>query len=128
MYKRKKEKSIACPLEYGLDIFGGKWKSRLICVIFHNPQIRYNELKKQLPEITDPVLSSSLKELLEDELIFRHQYDEIPPRVEYELSEKGLSVVPVLQTICNWSNSFSPYNKKRELPHCKSCHTITKNE
>jgi DNA-binding HxlR family transcriptional regulator len=126
MYKRKTEKIIACPLEYGLDVFSGKWKSRLICVIYHNPKIRYNELKKQLPEITDPVLSLTLKDLCEDELIGRVQYDEIPPRVEYELTDKGLSVVPVLQHICRWSNDYSPENPRRDLPHCKNCHRLEK--
>ena len=103
MYKPKLEKDIRCPLEYGLEIFGGKWKSRIICVLSKKKILRYSELKKELVNITDAVLSISLKELIEDELIKRVQYDSIPVKVEYSLTEKGLSVVPILQNICKWT-------------------------
>ena len=101
-YKRKLEKDIRCPLEYGLDVFGGRWKSRVLCVLAEKP-LRYSALRQSMANITDPALASALKELTEDGLIARHQYEEIPPRVEYELTEKGHSVIPVLQQICGWS-------------------------
>ena len=100
MYKPKLEKNIRCPLEYGLDVFGGKWKSRIICVLADKKVLRYSSLRKEMINITDAVLASALKELISDGVIDRHQYDEIPPRVEYSLTEKGKSVVPILQDIC----------------------------
>ena len=93
MYKPKLEKDIRCPLEYGLEIFGGKWKSRIICVLSKKKILRYSELKKELVNITDAVLSVSLKELIEDEIIKRVQYDSIPVKVEYSLTEKGYNPV-----------------------------------
>ena len=89
MYKPKLEKNIRCPLEYGLDVFGGKWKSRIICVLADKKVLRYSSLRKEMINITDAVLASALKELISDGIIDRHQYDEIQPRVEYSLTEKG---------------------------------------
>ena len=56
-------KKVCCPLEWGLDVFGGKWKYRILCVLHNNGKLRFGDLKKILPDITDPVLSSMLKEL-----------------------------------------------------------------
>lgn len=63
MYQPKLEKDIRCPLEYGLDIFGGKWKSRIICVLAEKQILRYSGLRKEMMNITDAVLASTLKEL-----------------------------------------------------------------
>ena len=82
MYKKKLEDDIRCPLEYGLAIFGGKW------------------IRKEMYNITDAVLAATLKEMITDEIVERKSYDEIPPRVEYSLTEKGKSVVLILQSIC----------------------------
>lgn len=88
-YEPKVEKEIMCPIEYGLDIFGGKWKSRIICVLSSAEVMRYNEIRKELGNITDAVLSAMLKELIAGELISRTQYNEIPPRVEYSLTKRA---------------------------------------
>ncbi len=103
MYKPKMKKDIRCPLEYGMDLFGGKWKSRIICMLGLNGTMRYGELKRELENITDTVLAATLKEMINDELIQRLQYDEIPPKVEYSLTEIGVSTVPVLGSMCLWS-------------------------
>ena len=102
MYKHKLEQDIRCPLEYGLKIFGGKWKSRIICVLATHKSLRYSHLRKEMSNITDAVLASTLKELISDNIINRISFDEIPPHVEYSLTEKGQSVVPILQSICRW--------------------------
>ena len=99
MYKPKLEKEILCPIEYGLDIFGGKWKSRIICVLAANGILRYNGIRKELNNITDAVLAAMLKEMIADGMISRKSYNEIPPRVEYTLTDKGESVLPILQSI-----------------------------
>ena len=106
MYRRKTEKEIRCPLEYGLELFGGKWKSRIICVLAQKKTLRYGELRAELANITDAVLSAALKELLDGGMALRRSYDEIPPRVEYSLTDKGRSAVPILQSICRWSAEY----------------------
>lgn len=120
-YIHKIEKEMLCPLEYGLDIFGGKWKSRIICVLSSKDYLRYNEIRKELSNITDAVLSAMLKELIEDELISRKQYNEIPPKVEYSLTEKGKTVLPILQSICSWSRKSATVDLEKKLPVCISC-------
>lgn len=87
-YKKKLEEDIRCPLEYGLTIFGGKWKSRVICVLSSKEKLRYSQIRKEMFNITDAVLASTLKDLIEDGMIVRKAYNEIPPKVEYYLSKK----------------------------------------
>ena len=120
-YKKKLEDDIRCPLEYGLTLFGGKWRSRIICVLFAHKKLRYSEIRKEMYNITDAVLASTLKDLIEDGLIDRKSYDEIPPRVEYSLTEKGLSVVPILQSICKWSGIFYKEDSENEMVQCQKC-------
>ena len=84
MYQRKQEKDIFCPLEYGMELFGGKWSSCIICMLAALDMPRYSELRTQMGNITDAVLASTLKFLI----VLRKSYNEIPPRVDYTLSEK----------------------------------------
>lgn len=121
MYKKKLERDIRCPLEYGLEIFGGKWNSRIICVLAAKKVLRYSELRKEMYNITDAVLAVSLKELIANDMIVRKSYDEIPPRVEYSLTEKGASVVPILQSICKWSGHFFKDNVENTMVQCQKC-------
>ena len=112
-HKRKLEKDIRCPLEYGLDVLGGRWKSRIICVLGAKGTLRYVQLRDEMTNVSDAVLSSSLKELMADGILSRRSYDEIPPRVEYALTPKGESALPVLQQICRWAGMFH-----REVTDC----------
>ena len=121
MYKPKLEKDIRCPLEYGLELFGGKWKSRVICVLAAQKVLRYSELRRELTNITDAILASTLRELMESGIISRRQYDEIPPRVEYCLTEKGKSVVPILQSICRWAGMYHREETENTLEQCRKC-------
>lgn len=124
MYKPKLEKDIRCPLEYGLDIFGGKWKSRVICVLAAKETLRYSALRKEMTNITDSVLAATLKELIADGIIRRIQFNEIPPRVEYSLTDKGRSVVPILQSICKWSGAYHKDDNENTLLQCQKCDYI----
>ena len=121
MYQKKTEDDIRCPLEYGLEIFGGKGKSRVLCVMNAKGTLRYSEIRREMKNITDAVLASTLKELIRDKLISRKSYDEIPPRVEYSLTEKGKSVVPILQSICSWSGIFYKEDSKNLMTQCEKC-------
>lgn len=120
-HKRKLEKDIRCPLEYGLDVFGGRWKPRIICVLGTKGTLRYGELRDEMTNVSDAVLSSSLKELMADDIVSRRSFDEIPPRVEYRLTEKGESVVPVLQEICRWSGMFHREVTDDAPKQCQMC-------
>lgn len=106
MYEHKIKKEYRCPLEYGLDMFGGKWKSRIIIMLSQKDILRYNEIKDEMLDITDSVLSTTLRELVADEIVERIQYNEIAVRVEYSLAEKGETLVPILENICSWSQNY----------------------
>ena len=121
MYQRKLEKYIRCPLEYGLGIFGGKWDSRIICVLASQKTLRYSRLRTEMGNITNAVLTSILKNLIANDIIERKSYDEIPTRVEYSLTEKGLSVVPILQSICRWSGIFYKDDSENKMVQCQKC-------
>lgn len=120
-YKKKLDDDIRCPLEYGLALFGGKWKSRIICVLSAREKLRYSEIRKEMYNITDAVLAATLKELITNGIIGRRSYDEIPPRVEYSLTEKGKSVVPILQSICQWSDIFYKEDNENTMTQCQRC-------
>ena len=105
-YKKKLDDDIRCPLEYGLAIFGGKWKSRIICVLSANEKLRYSQIRKEMYNITDAVLTTTLKDLIEDGIINRKSYDEIPPKVEYSLTGFGRSIGPVLESMYEWGTGY----------------------
>ena len=107
-YKKKLDDDIRCSLEYGLAIFGGKWKSRIICVLAAKERLRYSALRKEMYNITDAVLAATLKDLMEDGIVDRKSYDEIPPRVEYSLTEKGRDLLPVFYAISQWGMKYIP--------------------
>ena len=120
-YEKKLDDDIRCPLEYGLAIFSGKWKSRIISVLSAAEKLRYSELRREMGNITDAVLSVTLKELIADDIVIRKSYDEIPPRVEYSLTDKGSSVVPILQTICQWSGAYHKEDSENTMIQCQKC-------
>lgn len=121
MDQKKLEADIRCPLKYGLELFGGKWKSRIICVLNEKKTLRYSSIRKEILNITDAVLASTLKELIRDGLVDRRQYDEIPPWVEYSLTERGKSVVPILQSICKWAGIFQRESSENVMTQCQKC-------
>lgn len=120
-YQRKLDKDIRCPLEYGMELFGGKWNSRIICVLAALGTLRYGELRREMGNITDAVLASTLKELIANGIVLRRSYDEIPPKVEYSLSEKGKTVVPILQSICKWAGAFYKEDGGAPMIQCRKC-------
>ena len=83
--------------------------------------LRYSDLRREMANITDAVLATTLKELIADEIIHRKQFDEIPPRVEYCLTDKGISVVPILRSICQWAGIYRNEDSELSLPQCKKC-------
>lgn len=98
-----------CYVGYAMGIIGGKWKLLIIWTMFQNGVIRFNELQKKVNGISSLMLSKNLKELEEDSLVIRHQYNEIPPRVEYELSELSQKLIVALKALGEWGNEVYTY-------------------
>ena len=122
MYTPKQDKDFRCPLEYAYDILSGRWKSRLMCLIDGEPRaFRYTELREGMINISDAALSKALRELIDDDMIARVQYDEIPPRVEYYLTEKGKSFMPILKEMCAWGRTYYSFNSKNQMIQCLNC-------
>ena len=91
-----------CPLERALEILGGKWKIKLIWIIYNYKTIRFNQLKRELNGITDLMLAKILKNLVAENIVHREQFNEIPPHVEYSLTENGVKLVESLTEIRHW--------------------------
>ena len=92
-------------VEAALDELGGKWKPLILYVLIDG-KLRFNEINKLLPSITQRMLTKQLRELEKDNLIHRKVYAEVPPKVEYSLTKKGYSVIPVLEAICEWGEKY----------------------
>lgn len=93
------------PFAYAMSLIDGKWKMHILFWLWKKQVLRYGELKRSLGTITHKMLSTQLKELEADNLIIRKEYPQVPPKVEYSLSEKGLTIMPVLQCLCEWGNN-----------------------
>ncbi len=90
-----------CPLTEALKIVGGKWKPIIILNLGKSPK-RFGQLDYLIPNISRKVLTSHLSELATDGLIIRKSYPEIPPRVEYSLTNKGKELIPIFKNLGNW--------------------------
>lgn len=106
MSMEKYEKGITSltdtPFGYTLSMVGGKWRLVILYWLVEYDTIRFNELQRKIGTITYKTLSSQLKEMEQDGLILRKEYPQIPPKVEYSLSEKGKSLYPLMEAMCQW--------------------------
>jgi DNA-binding HxlR family transcriptional regulator len=100
-----KEELPECPVATTVSLIGSKWKLLIIRNLLQRPW-RFNELKKNLEGISQKVLTDSLRSMEEDGLITRTVYPEVPPRVEYALSDLGQSLKPVLDSMVAWGNNY----------------------
>ena len=91
-----------CGLKKIINIIGGKWKIMILCVIDNNEVVRYGDLRRSVYGITNTMLAQSLRDLEEDGLVKRTQYDEMPVRVEYSLTKKANSLIPILLELKRW--------------------------
>lgn len=102
-----------CPIRYAMSMIGQKWK---IPILWHladeGKALHYSELKRSIPGITDVMLSKCLDELEENGLVLRRQYDCIPPKTDYTLSERGKSLMPVLYTLHGWGEEQVAIDKR----------------
>ena len=93
------------PFDYTLSLISGKWKLKIIYVLACMKTVRYNVMKKNIDGITHKMLSTQLKELENSGLVFRKEYPQVPPKVEYSLTEKGLSLIPLVSLMCEWGTN-----------------------
>jgi DNA-binding HxlR family transcriptional regulator len=91
-----------CPIVYALSIIGQKWKIPIMWHLSEYDTLRYNEIKRSVHGITNIMLTKSLQELKTNQLITRKQYDIVPPKVEYSLTKRGKSLIPVLKALDLW--------------------------
>lgn len=101
-------KSTCQYFEYTLSTIEGKWKLRILYELKDEKTLRYGELKRNLAQITHKMLSAQLKELEQDDMIIRKEFPQVPPRVEYSLSRKGVSFLPVLHAMRQWGQEHIP--------------------
>lgn len=108
-----------CPVEVTLDLIDGKWKG---VILYHlqEGRLRFGELRKRLPGITQRMLTKQLRALEEDDLIIRKVYAEVPPRVDYELSETGLRLRPVIDALKAWGEDHRARISASEAKKAKS--------
>lgn len=94
-----------CSVEAAINQIGGKWKSLVLCSL-KDGKLRFSEINNKLPDITQRMLTKTLRELEKDRIINRKVYPEVPPRVEYSLTLKGESVLPILDALCEWGKNY----------------------
>jgi DNA-binding HxlR family transcriptional regulator len=93
-------------MELTLDLIGGKWKALILWHLGENT-LRFSELRKTLPQITQKMLTQQLRELEASGLVNRFIYTQIPPKVEYSLTPTGQSLLPILETLCQWGLNYA---------------------
>lgn len=105
----------ACTLVHTMNLIGSKWKPIVIYLLSNGP-LRFGKLYALLPTISKKVLTNQLKELEHDGLLLRKSFSEIPPRVEYSLTEKAKGLLPALRQLSDWANAAYP---EIEFEQCK---------
>src|SRR6266498_1004348 len=101
-----------CGVEATLEAIGGKWKPLILWHLQQAPE-RFSGLRRLIPQVTEKMLTQQLRELERDELVVRTVYAQVPPRVEYAMSELGRTLVPVLRAMCDWGDE-----RTRRESHC----------
>lgn len=95
-----------CPMRRTLELLSGKWRTHVIYALCKKECCRFGELKKTVPGITNTMLSSTLKDLEELDILHREQFNEIPPHVEYSLTEKGRALLPIFAELAKWGEKY----------------------
>lgn len=105
MAENETKKLPACPVETTLTLIGNKWKVLILRDLLSGTK-RFGELKKSVGTVSQKVLTAQLRDMEADGLLTRTVYPEVPPRVEYELTELGLSLKPILDSMCVWGENY----------------------
>lgn len=113
----EKEILATCGMSYALSLIGGRWKANILWRLLTGGRMRYSALRKLLPQVSERMLVAQLRELEKDRLVERIAYPEVPPRVEYELTELGQSMKPMLQSISAWGKKHRELTEDAQKPH-----------
>ncbi len=105
------DQGIECPIKAIVDVIGGKWKLSILYQLLQGTK-RYGELRRLVPKATERMLTLQLRELEAAGIVQRTVYPEVPPKVEYSVTERGLSLEPVLKTMLDWSKNYLQQNTK----------------
>ena len=103
---RTLDKEFRCTKELTLALIGGKWKMLILWRLGKEGTKRFNELKESMPGVTQKILTSQLRNLEDDYLVHREVYPEVPPKVEYSLTIKGQSLIPILELMYDWGTDY----------------------
>ena len=96
-----------CPVEAALDMIGGKWKSMIVAILMDEQSVRFNELQRRLKDVTHKVLTKQLRDLEKCGLVNRAVHAEVPPRVEYSLTDLGRTLEPLMAQLRQWGEKFA---------------------
>jgi DNA-binding HxlR family transcriptional regulator len=107
-----KEKAFFTGKDLALSVIGGRWKIAIIWCFIQQSPLRLSEIQKKLPDVNQRMLIRQLRELEDDKIITRFVYPVVPPKVEYQLSEIGRLLEPVVTSICDWGDNFSDFLEK----------------
>ena len=110
-----------CPILYAMDIIGQKWKLPILWHLADQETVRYNELKRSVRGVTNMMLTKCLRELEEYGLVIRRQYNEVPPRVEYSLTERGKKLLPALGELYAWGREQLDFEKNAGILDGAGC-------
>jgi len=99
------EKEYKCTVEVTLQVIGGKWKAVILWHLTHKT-LRFSQLQRRLSGVTQKMLTQQLRELERDGIVHREVYAEVPPRVEYSLTETGRTLIPLLTMMCEWGKGY----------------------
>ena len=117
------EKGYFCPVEVTLDLIGGKWKG-IIIFNLKRGTLRFNEIQKQMPSISERMLIKELRDLEKNGLVERKVYAEVPPKVEYSLTEYGKTIIPIIDLICSWGLTHIELYANDQTPALFSPETV----
>ena len=102
MESRQENPRMDCAVDAAMSVIEGRWKSTILCILAKWGPKRFNQLVKSIEGVSPRMLTKQLKELEKDGIVDRRAYPEVPPRVEYSITERGLSLVPVLEALARW--------------------------
>jgi DNA-binding HxlR family transcriptional regulator len=103
-----------CPVEATLHVIGGKWKVVILFHLTHVGTHRFAELRRKIPGVSERMLTQQLRELEADSVVHREVYPEVPPKVEYSLTEYGTTLRPICELMCNWGKQHMKRLKSKE--------------
>lgn len=115
-FEQKASNHITCPMEYTMNMIAGKWKLVILWHIYDQEVIRFGELMRAVDPITHKMLSNQLKALVKDGIVHKEVYPEVPPRVEYSLTNFGKTLVPIMDMLYEWGETHRPQSENNKHP------------